>query len=758
MYSGMALPSAINERRSKIDANFGTMKGDEEAMDELTPMYVMNQIQQELNRSNAIFASQLTSVVIDAGSLLFSKTRSELSSSSGSGGIGWLKNRCDPIELGMYRVSTVLSMLPKKSENVSAESDRYAVIADVISLLIAIAIETARLTEGKLMYIPDGHCLFLAIYQEGLMTRPYSPRRDLQLIINDPLGCGWRILGKNPFSASTAVRKVSDPRYRVNFWTELATKCVCNAIFRSPSPEQLRANVVSTGQCPSSWPILPGISLRVWTNPLTSQTDLTKTRVSAKGRLTVTLRSTDVLGEVYSPPIGAWLSGHSSTGIDQYNTEYTTEFSLVLGPPGNRVNVEPKFPVHMESNSISQFTRRQIDQRRLATFFSLESEENGGMLTVNAVLPSSTTVDDPRVLVLEKLSLCFSSLMVHKYMWSAVKRHPSWTRLIHMSDGSKGSKSRSLCMDVLEELNGMTLSPIFLYGGFRRDRLSYEIWMIGKSNLGLQAVRILKKSTADGTAKELATPLFSNFSSQECQWQNRATATWSAPGERYIFTPRCLHHTQFSSIHMYDEHGKPPAGFELLLRFTSPPKIKLNDSSENHWGLLEEVEAGQWIELSQRPYESPFLQHPLATAAVTMAITRGVHESCYLLVNGSRKSRIVDLPLQVSSSSSSSSSSSIWSTTSLLRLVERGETSPERPSEISYTKTVCPESFRVRINKGLYPQTGTAIRDPCPSEMELASMLEVDIDDNKGSTSRKYRAGGIEPNPGFFETIMIDVL
>nr|BDV49853.1 MAG: wsv442-like protein [Penaeus semisulcatus pemonivirus] len=756
IYSDLALEVAINERRLAIENNFEN-KDDDEVMNELTPMYVINQIQHELNRSNAIFMSQITSVTIDAGSMLFSKTKAEHSTNNGSGGILWLRNRLDPIGLDTYRISTVLSMLPKASENVAPGSDRYVVIADVISLLIAIALETARLTKGKLTYIPDGHCLFLAIPQEGLVTRLHGIRRDLRLIINDPMGCGWRILGKDPFTAATAAGKGMEFRYRANFWTELATKCVCSAIFRSPSPEQLRDNVVSTGQCPSKWPILPGITLRVWTNPLTSQIDLAKTRVSAKGCLTVTVTSRETIGESYSPPIGAWLSGHSATGIESYGTECSTEFSLILGPPGNRVSVEPKFPVHMNSSPISEFTRRRINQRRLATLYSSESEENGGMLTINV----DVDVDDKRVLVLEKLSLCFSSLVVHKYMWSAVKRHPSWTKLIRISDSNNDLKSQSLCMDILEQISGMTLSPVLLSGGFRRDRLSYEMWMIGKNNKGLQVIRILKKSTANGNANELTIPLFSFFSGQECQWQNRATATWSAPGERYIFTPRCLHHSQFSSVHVYDEHGNPPVGFGLSIqsmkRFTSTPDNKHNASSKNHWGLIEEVQAGQWNELSQRSYESSFLQHPLAIAAITMAITKGVHESCFLLVNGSRKSRVVDLPIQAPTSSSSFSSTK-WSITSLLRIIERGDTSPERPSQISYVKTVSPESFRVRISKAQYPRTGTAIRDPCPSEIELASMLEDDLDNNKVPTANKYRSGGIEPNPGYCETIIIDVM
>nr|BDW09898.1 MAG: wsv442-like protein [Marsupenaeus japonicus pemonivirus] len=747
LYSGSALPSALDGKRSAIENVFGL---------EMTPMSVMTQIQEELVRSNAIFIShQISSVTIDAGSILFGQGGDR----DHDGGVGWLRGNCDPVGLESCRVTTLLSMLPKQTETekVASASDRHVVIADVISLLIAVAIETARLTKGKLMYVPDGHCLFLAIRQEELETYPHGSRRFLRLVISDPMGCGWRILGKDPFAASAALGKAPmDLRYRVNFWIELATKCVCTAVFRSPAPEQLRVSTVSTGQCPSKWSIIPDITLRVWTTPLASQTDLAKTRVSAEGRLTVTVTSsTEGFGQIYSPPIGAWLSGPSSTVIgQQHDAESGAEFNLTLGPPGNRLSVEPKFPMLVKRKRISRFTKRRLNQRRLAAFYSPESEENGGMLTVSA--KASTSVDGPDVSILEKLSLCLSSLMVHKYMWSAVKRHPSWTtELFQKYDASADPKSPSLAMDMLEGLDGMALSPVFLSGGFRRERLSYEMWMIGKGDSGLRVLRITKKSTADGNVKELTVPIFST-SSLDCLWRNRTTATWSAPGGRYVFTPRCLHHTRHSSVHVYDEHGGPPAGFKLsrpVKRYPRPEETTslIVKDSQSHWSLAEDVQVGRWIELNRGSHDSILMRHPLAAAAVTMAITGGRRESCYILVDKSRKSRIVDLPLQASSATSFAAS--------LMRMAEgRDRRSPERPSEISYVKTVRPESYRVRISQAQYPQEGTAPRDPCPSEMELTRMLDLNIRSKVGSVPNKFRAGGIKTNPGICETMIIDVL
>nr|BDT63555.1 MAG: wsv442-like protein [Pasiphaea japonica whispovirus] len=157
----------------------------------------------------------------------------------------------------------LMSISKTKYENRNREvvQQRRQIVSNVISVLSAISAQILHLTNGKMTYVPDGHCINIAMLKTNTNSHPNqscskSQSQGIFMVINDPIGSGWKILDDGVINI--------DQSDTISSWieklVEFSAKCVVYAITKRGvqindiqnivNSIQFKGNVTSLGNCP----------------------------------------------------------------------------------------------------------------------------------------------------------------------------------------------------------------------------------------------------------------------------------------------------------------------------------------------------------------------------------------------------------------------------------------------------------------------------------------------------------------------------
>ena len=217
----------VNSRRAAIRGQLTKHLGWSES-----PVNFMLQISQLATKSSAMAESSITRISFDAGTALFEDSMfvREPSSAATPPPVAW-RRVCSP-ELDQfskgYAVRTLSSLVSSfkviTPTSPVAVDQRRKIVADAISFLIATAAQVMQLTNGELMYVPDGHCINIVM--------PLDRADVVHVVVNDPTGSGWKII--DPDTAAVAASLESNKiMARVESLVEFCSRCVANAIVRN---------------------------------------------------------------------------------------------------------------------------------------------------------------------------------------------------------------------------------------------------------------------------------------------------------------------------------------------------------------------------------------------------------------------------------------------------------------------------------------------------------------------------------------------
>lgn len=183
-----------------------------------------------LNSSHTLMAVQrdecdLDSVLMDTGSFLFSqdagdhRRREEYTI---------LDTPVTDYE-GYGRITRIDTLLTTHTDVDSHRDRRRKIVADAVSLLSGLMCQTLYSTRGRVVYAPMGSCTYVATAAAGEENR-------LVLIVNDPLGEGWRLVPEGTVGYSKAGELM-----------EFSTKLVIDSLFSGKVKKNRRVNVLSSG-------------------------------------------------------------------------------------------------------------------------------------------------------------------------------------------------------------------------------------------------------------------------------------------------------------------------------------------------------------------------------------------------------------------------------------------------------------------------------------------------------------------------------
>lgn len=183
-----------------------------------------------LNSSHTLMAVQrdecvLDSVLMDTGSFLFSE----------DAGDHMRREEYTILDTpvtdykGYGRIARIDTILTTHTDVDSQRDRTRKIVADAVSLLSGLMCQTLYSTRGRVVYAPMGSCTYLATAAAGEENRTV-------LIVNDPLGEGWRLVPKGTVDYSKAGELM-----------EFSTKLVIDSLFSGKVKKNRRVNVLSSG-------------------------------------------------------------------------------------------------------------------------------------------------------------------------------------------------------------------------------------------------------------------------------------------------------------------------------------------------------------------------------------------------------------------------------------------------------------------------------------------------------------------------------
>nr|BDT63080.1 MAG: wsv442-like protein [Sicyonia whispovirus] len=204
------------------------------------PVRYMEELSGAALASAAGAESLFSLITVDAGTALFHDVLFSRPSYGGaldnqSPAATW-RRVCSPaleaVRTGhvVRQVASLLERMAAASASTASDAVgklRSQIVASVFSFLSALAAKVMHETDGRMSYVPDGHCVIVAIpYGAGLASAPY----EVKLVVNDPTGSGWRILDERfRLGGDAPVAR------RLEMLVEFSSKCVADAITKTRS-------------------------------------------------------------------------------------------------------------------------------------------------------------------------------------------------------------------------------------------------------------------------------------------------------------------------------------------------------------------------------------------------------------------------------------------------------------------------------------------------------------------------------------------
>ena len=160
-----------------------------------SPVAFMEELSRVAMGSPAMPESAISSIQIDAGTCLFQDgmfVRTDERQSTTPVAIAWRRicsPSLDPFSEGyiVKQLSSIVASFRLKSSSVAALEQRQRIVASAVSMLAATAAQVMHLTNGRLTYVPDGHCIYITMPK----VRDSSSKYEANMVVNDPTGSGW---------------------------------------------------------------------------------------------------------------------------------------------------------------------------------------------------------------------------------------------------------------------------------------------------------------------------------------------------------------------------------------------------------------------------------------------------------------------------------------------------------------------------------------------------------------------------------------
>nr|BDT62669.1 MAG: wsv442-like protein [Metapenaeus ensis nimavirus]GBG35476.1 wsv442-like protein [Metapenaeus ensis nimavirus] len=233
-----------------------------------SPVTFMENLANLAINSPAMAQSAISNLCFDAGSCLFhdkmfatTTTGDEDPVNPNSPSVK-LRTVCSPAldtfcqDYVVKPLSSVMSSLKGKAHpDVIAE--RKKIVASAISILVATAIRVTNLTDMRLTYVPDGHCI--NVVMPKCQNGP-SERFPVYLVINDPIGAGWKILGDLRSSLFDEKGSVVS---RLETLMEFSCKCIIDALLVKGMDNASMKRIVDSMEVPCYRSKASGGHLRV---------------------------------------------------------------------------------------------------------------------------------------------------------------------------------------------------------------------------------------------------------------------------------------------------------------------------------------------------------------------------------------------------------------------------------------------------------------------------------------------------------------
>ena len=224
----------------------------------VTPMVFMAEMNKAVNGGEAISESVFDGAYIDSGSGMFADgkfydTNSSESAVAGGTSITPVWRTINSPALEYFSEGYIIKQLPSIIATFTANArrnnrdrrrevidQRKRLVVDAFSMLSAISSQIMHITNGKLTYVPDGHCIYIATSKDSSKTS------EVCFIINDPVGTGWKVMDKRFRDAFEATGKPDLMTPRLEMLVEFSSKCVADALLKMGTDSCNTQNIVNS--------------------------------------------------------------------------------------------------------------------------------------------------------------------------------------------------------------------------------------------------------------------------------------------------------------------------------------------------------------------------------------------------------------------------------------------------------------------------------------------------------------------------------
>lgn len=449
----------------------------------------------------------LDRVMVDAGSFLFGPPEARREEYS------MIRTPLTEYE-GYSSISSIDTILSLETYN---REKKRKIVADAVSFIVALSAQLLYSTRGRVTYTPPSKCVQVA--NAKLDNRVY-----LVLLINDPLGDGWKVLGPE---AGTANMNASE-------LLEYSVKTVVEALF-SMSFKTRKVNVTSSGVV-----TMAGEGALSVATPDIQHTALVEGRLTvgyapASDTVAITVKPTEVgdplSSVVVSPSVFSWFDMKSNGIIP--GEKAAASFEGLYADE-----------IHLERSPSTRSSHR-IKKCKIA------DRDGWACRLVRLEAFTAKTPGEPDK-TREKI----------KYLAQIVGDMSRASAGVTDGGGDYMSRADQLATVsyALTDLDGATL-PLLDYG---KGVASFTV--VGNTpSGGGQSIRVIKllKKLAIGLREVERSP---ECLTVACKWHNAAPNSIMTDGRRrgdndnpmYVYTPRCLFHSKTAYVHLYCDSSCGP--------------------------------------------------------------------------------------------------------------------------------------------------------------------------------------------------------
>lgn len=489
--------------------------------------------------------SDFNSVLMDTGSFLFSQ---DVADSSRREEYTILDSPVTNHKKydNITRIDTLLT-----TDIDSYRDRRRKIVADAVSLLSGLICQTLYSTRGRVAYAPMGSCTYVAIVD-----------RLVVLIVNDPLGEGWRLVPEGTVDFNQTGELM-----------EFSTKLVIDSLFSRKVKK--RVNVLSSGTITTAG---DGMVTTVTRDEI-EQVPLVEGRISigfSSSNNTVTVNVSpiprDSSRDYFSPSIFSWFD-IKMNGIVPEST------------PKNDGHEDSQLPFVRNEACAKRNKKCRIAER---------GDWSDQLLRLDRFVKRSAEAVDFMEEKMRNLSEVIGDSATRNIL--LVSREPQSSAadaayaLTDFNDDD-GDERRTL-LSVLEY-----------------DKNVVSLTVIGNAPTNGQTMRVVRllKKMSGNTAESPPCP-------NGCKWYNTTPASMMTMGTSkchsngddlvrmdpvFVYTPRCVYHSKTAYVHLYSDNEGPLYD----IKFSEDDDVLAIEGVNNN--LLD-------------------VNKPLAIGAVTMAIQRNI--------------------------------------------------------------------------------------------------------------------------------------